>query len=269
MPEIYGYVRTSRPRVSELSGSDPETQRQQLLAAGVALSHIYQDIGVSGTSGTNSRQGWHSLDSRLAQGDTLVVVSIDRIGRRWLDTMGNIHDLQRRGVRIRSLADNEQSWAQYLEADPDSPESFMGYTLAGFAAWVSDRELVSIRRRTKAGLEKARADGRKLGAPRRLPQEQEAAAIEMVASGVRQQRRVARSFGVSPAHRASAVVMRSVFQGAVVSTGVNFECGAWWRWQCSRRGVRYLAVAWLDFTHFQRASARGSASGWHGAAGSS
>ena len=107
MPETYSYVRTNRPRVSELSGSDPETQRQQLLAAGVALSQTYQDVGVSGTSGTNGRRGWHSLNPRLAQGDTLVVVSIDRIGRRWLDTMGNIHDLQRRGVRIRSLADNE------------------------------------------------------------------------------------------------------------------------------------------------------------------
>ena len=95
MPDTYGYVRTSRPRVSELAGSDPETQRQQMLAAGVALSHIYQDLV-------------HSLDSRLAQGDTLVVVSIDRIGRRWLDTIGNIHDLQRRGVRIPSLADNAQ-----------------------------------------------------------------------------------------------------------------------------------------------------------------
>ena len=80
-----------------------------MLAAGVALSRIYQDVGVSGTSGTNIRWGWHSLDSWLAQGDTLVVVSIDRIGRRWLDTIGNIHDLQRRGVRIRSLADNAQS----------------------------------------------------------------------------------------------------------------------------------------------------------------
>ena len=150
-------IRTSRPRVSEVSGSDPETQRQQLLAAGVTLSHIYQDVGVSGTSGTDSRRGWRSLDSRLAQGDTLVVVSID--------------DLQRRGVRIRSMADNEQSWAQYLDADLDSPESFLGYTLAGFAAWVSDQELVSIRRCTKSGLEKAKADGRKLGAPRRLSEE--------------------------------------------------------------------------------------------------
>ena len=74
----------------------------------------------------------------------------------------------------------------------------MDYTLAGFAAWVSDQELVSIRRRTKAGLEKAKADGNKLGAPRRLSEEQEGAVIEMVANGV-SQRRVARSFGVSPA----------------------------------------------------------------------
>ena len=138
MPESYGYVRTSWPRVSELADSDPETQRQQLLAAGVELSQIFQDVGVSGTSGTNSRRAWHSLDSRLTQGDTLFVVSIDRIGRRWLDTMGNIHDLLRGGVRSRSLADNEQSWAQYLDAEPDWPESFLGYTLAGVAAWVSD-----------------------------------------------------------------------------------------------------------------------------------
>ena len=147
-------IGTTCSRVSDQASNDPETQPQQLLAAGVALSHIYQDVGVSGTSGTsgtNSRWAWHSLDSRLAQGDTLVVVSIDRIGRLWLDTMGNIHDLQRRGVRIRSLADSEQSWVQYLDADPDSPESFWGYTLAGFAAWVSDQELVSIRRRTKGG----------------------------------------------------------------------------------------------------------------------
>ena len=87
----------------------------------------------------------------------MVVVSIDRIGRRWLDTMGNIHDLQRRAVRIRSLAENEQSWAQYLDVDPDSSASFLGYTLAGFTAWVSDQELVFICRRTKAGLEKAEA----------------------------------------------------------------------------------------------------------------
>ena len=34
-----------------------------------------------------------------------------------------------------------------------------------------------------------------------------------------------------------------VFQRAVVSTGVDLGCGTWWRRQCSRRGVRYSAVA--------------------------
>ena len=62
------------------------------------------------------------------------MVSIDRIGRRWLDVMGNIDDLQRRGVKIRSLADNEQPWAQYQDADPDSPKLFLAILLAGFAA---------------------------------------------------------------------------------------------------------------------------------------
>ena len=111
MPETYGYVHTSRPRVSELAGSDPETQRQQLLAAGVALSHIYQDVGVSGTSGTNSRRGWHSLDSRLAQDDTLIVVSIDRIGRRVdRDRLG--HFPVGTGECYRGRGDRDGRWAR-------------------------------------------------------------------------------------------------------------------------------------------------------------
>ena len=67
MPETYGYVRTSRPRVSELSGSDPETQRHQLLAAGVAwrfLTSIRTSASpelqepTAGGSGTLWTPGW-------------------------------------------------------------------------------------------------------------------------------------------------------------------------------------------------------------------
>ena len=124
----------------------------------------------------------------------MVVVSIDRIGRRWLDTIGNLHDLQRRGVRIRSLADDEQPWAQYLDADPESPESFLGYTLAGFAAWVSDQELVSMRRRAKAGLEKGEGGRQETGSS---PSVVRGAGGRGHRDGSR--RRGARSFGVSPA----------------------------------------------------------------------
>ena len=59
---------------------DPASQELQLRRAGVPLANIHRDVGVSGTTGTQGCQGWHQLDSRLAGGDTLVVVAIDRIG---------------------------------------------------------------------------------------------------------------------------------------------------------------------------------------------
>ena len=86
--------------------------------------------------------------SRLAGGDTLVVVAIDRIGRTWQDTIRSICSLRDRGVKIRSLAEAEAQWTKYLEADEGSPESFFGQVLVMFAAWEADQELESIKRRT-------------------------------------------------------------------------------------------------------------------------
>ena len=81
MENTYGYIITSRQRIAGETGSDPEVQVLQLRGAGVALGDIYRDVGVSGSIGTNSRAGWHTLDGRLTSGDTLVVVAIDRIGQ--------------------------------------------------------------------------------------------------------------------------------------------------------------------------------------------
>ena len=139
---------------------DPASQELQLRRAGVPLSNIHRDVGVSGTTGTQGRQGWHQLDGRLAGGDTLVVVAI---GRTWQDTVRSICELQDRGVRIRSLAEAEAQWAKYLEADEGSPEAFFGQVLTMFAAWVADQELQSVKRRTREGLERAREQGKVLG----------------------------------------------------------------------------------------------------------
>ena len=109
MGSIFGYIRTSH-RLQE----------------GVPLANIHRDVGVSGPTGTQERQGWHQLDVRLAGGDTLVVVAIDRIGRIWQDTVRSICELRDRGVKIRSLAEAEAQWTRYLEADDGSPEAFSG-----------------------------------------------------------------------------------------------------------------------------------------------
>ena len=147
---------------------DPASQELQLRRAGVPLANLHRDVGVSGTTGTQERQGWHQLNGRLAGGDTLVIVAIDRIGRTWQDTVRSICELRDRGVNVRSLADAEKEWTRYLEADEGSPESFFGQVLIMFAAWVADQELESVKRRTRDGLERARRQGKTLGPPRKV-----------------------------------------------------------------------------------------------------
>ncbi len=146
----------------------PASQELQLRRAGVPLANIHRDVGISGTTGTQERRGWDQLDSRLAGGDTLVVVAIDRIGRTWQDIVRTICELGDRGVKIRSLAEAEAQWTRCLEADEGSLEAFFGQVLVMFAAWVADQELQSVKRRTKDGLERAREQRKVLGPPRKF-----------------------------------------------------------------------------------------------------
>ena len=189
---IYGYIRTSKAQEPGHAGSDPEVQRRQLLDSGVEPRHIFSDVGISGAKGISTRNQWHAL----GQGDVLVVAAIDRISRRYLDTMWSVYDLQRRGIRIRSLAENEGQWTAYLDADPDSAEAFIGHLLASLAAYVAGQERQSISRRTRAGLEKARAYGKQLGRPKRLTDEQLAAMRQDYAEG-KNLMAISRNYGIS------------------------------------------------------------------------
>ncbi len=98
----------SAPAAGSRRGSWGWTQRPRELqpsGAAVPWENLFRDVGVSGSTGTQERRGWHRLDARLAGGDTLVVVAIDRIGRRWPDTIRSICELRDLGVKIRSLAE--------------------------------------------------------------------------------------------------------------------------------------------------------------------
>ncbi len=126
----YGYIRTSRDQEPGHPGSDPHVQRRQLVEAGVDSAQICADVATPGAKDYNSRDQWHVLDQQLVQDDVLVVAAIDRLGRRYLETMWAIYDLQRRGVQLRSLAGNEGEWTRLLDADSASPEALMGNILA-------------------------------------------------------------------------------------------------------------------------------------------
>ena len=161
----WGYIRTSKTLQDGQPGMKPETQHLQLQDAGVDLEHIYRDLGVSGSTSTTSRRGWMQLHGRLKAGDVLVVVELARIGRRWTETVNSVRQLREQGIRIRSLAQAEQEWTRYLDADEDAPDYFIGSLLLLVSSWCAGQELEAIRRRTRAGLDRARAKGVKLGRP--------------------------------------------------------------------------------------------------------
>jgi putative DNA-invertase from lambdoid prophage Rac len=197
MAQMYGYIRTSRQLQEGTSGMAPASQELQLRRAGVPVPNIFRDVGISGSTGTRERRGWHRLNFRLAGGDTLAVVAIDRIGRTWQDTVRSICDLRDRDMKIRSLAEAEAQWTRYLEADEGSPESFFGQVLVLFAAWVADQELQSVKRRTREGLERARQQGKVLGPPRKITDNQAETMHRMRQEGA-SLRRIAEVFECSP-----------------------------------------------------------------------
>ena len=196
MTTTYGYIRTSRQRIQGTAGSDPEAQAHQLRQEGVPEANIYRDVGVSGGTGTNSRAGWRALNARLVSGDILVVVAIDRIGRRWMDTVNAVRDLRAREVRIRSLAQSEATWVTYLASEPDTAEAVIGDILTTFMAWAAEQELQAVSRRTRAGLERARAEGKTLGPPSRVDDDQVEAMARLRGEG-QSFRSIGRIFGVS------------------------------------------------------------------------
>ena len=179
----YGYIRTSKEQDPVRGGMDPETQRRALIAAGVPERQVYADIDVSGITGVATRNGWRTLDAKLQRGDTLVVAALDRVGRRSIDVMGVIYGLVNRGVRLRTLAEAE-TWAEGLDADPDSVEWITAMLIAQVFAFAAQLEREAIARRTKAGLERARAEGKRVGRPPALTGETLTAVRQDVAEGM-------------------------------------------------------------------------------------
>lgn len=94
-PKLIGYARVST--------ADQDTDRQEvdLRGAGVRADDLYVDRGVSG-----ARTSRPALDAALAvlePGDTLVVTTLDRLGRSTTHMLGLADELQDRGVNLRVL----------------------------------------------------------------------------------------------------------------------------------------------------------------------
>ena len=91
-----GYARVSTTKQSL------ERQLDALTAAGIQDERIFTD---KKTGATVDREGLTALLTYARAGDTIVVHTLDRLGRNLREVLNLVHDLAERGVGVRSLAD--------------------------------------------------------------------------------------------------------------------------------------------------------------------
>jgi DNA invertase Pin-like site-specific DNA recombinase len=113
------------------------------------------------------RSGLEQTRALLRKGDVLVVWRLDRLGRSLKHLIEFMTELEQQGIGFQSLQES---------IDTTSPGGRLVFHIFGALA---EFERNLIRERTKAGLDAARARGRKGGRPLRLTPHQQALAIDL------------------------------------------------------------------------------------------
>ncbi len=149
MGELIGYARVST------RAQDTDRQVADLLAAGVRRDDLYIDHGVSGARAL--RPAFGKARDALHEGDTLVITTLDRLGR----STGNMLELatvlreRRIGLRVLNLGGGD--------VDTGTPMGGMVFTVM---AALAQMELEVKRERITDSVSKRRAAGKDLGGRR-------------------------------------------------------------------------------------------------------
>lgn len=171
---LVGYARVST------AGQLLDRQMTALTTAGCI--RIFADK----KSGKNAEREelWKALDY-LRPGDTLVVPSLDRLGRSLQDLISIVASLRKRGIGFRSL---------HEALDTTTPGGrLVFHVFAALAEFI--RELIV--KGTREGLEAARARGQRLGRPPAMTPEQIRHARDLLTRPENTVSSVARLLGVS------------------------------------------------------------------------
>jgi DNA invertase Pin-like site-specific DNA recombinase len=147
-----------------------DQQMDALTAAGVDATRVYTDK-LSGTSTRQQRPGLAALLDYARQGDAIVVVGIDRLGRNAAEVMTTIRELGERGIVLRSLREGIDT------------SNATGRMVAGVLASLAELELELGRERRAASRDARRARGQSIGRPKALDATKAALAHRMHASG--------------------------------------------------------------------------------------
>src|SRR4051812_19640859 len=156
MPRTFAYLRVST------AGQTTDNQLQEIKAAGFKVEprRVITET-VSGNVAASQRRGFTRLLDRLEPGDVLVVTKLDRLGRNVMDVGSTVAKLAELGGRVHCLA----------LGGVDLTSSTGKLTMTVINA-VAEFERDLLIERTQAGLSRAKAEGKTLGRPSSLTEDQ-------------------------------------------------------------------------------------------------
>lgn len=153
--QLLGYARVST------TTQTIDRQIDALTAAGIPADRIYADRK---TGAHTQREGLQALLSYAREGDTVVVYTLDRLGRSLRDTLNVVHDLRERGIGLKSLADP-------LPIDTTDTSATAGLAVALLGLF-AELERTYNRERVAHARAVAESKGVRAGRPRALSDEQ-------------------------------------------------------------------------------------------------
>jgi DNA invertase Pin-like site-specific DNA recombinase len=154
-----------------------ENQRRELKA--VAERHgwnvvaTFKDEGISGTKGRDQRPGYDRLCQAIARREVDLVAawSVDRLGRSLQDLVTFLGELHGKGVDL---------YLHQQGIDTSTPGGKAMFQMMGVFA---EFERAMIVERVKAGLARARSEGKRLGRPT-LPADKERVVRRLLTKGI-------------------------------------------------------------------------------------
>ena len=122
---------------------------------GLTIVQEFVDDGVSGTHGRDKRKGFDELlkGATRKDFDIILVWSVDRLGRNIQDLISFLNEIQSVECDL------------YLHQNGIDTSTPTGRLMFGMLSLFADFERSMIAERTRAGMERARKQGKKIGRP--------------------------------------------------------------------------------------------------------
>lgn len=151
-PRAALYLRVSTSTWEQTTANQRPEVEQLARARGFDVVHVFEEQ----MSAAKERPAFAKMMKAAHEGkvDVVVTWALDRLGRSMTGNLQTVLDLDRLGVQVVSV---REPWL-----DTSSPVRAL---LIAIFSWVAEQERLRIVERTKAGIARARREGRHVGRP--------------------------------------------------------------------------------------------------------